>query len=92
MRAGTDVMRYSGWLSNEAMKLDNEIKQFLPHSGEIREILSGGLRERKWMRPSACSRLFTQTAERISASAGRCLSTADAAFRIREVLQLAMER
>ena len=40
MRAGTDVMRYSGWLSNEAMKLTTKLNNSYHTPEEIREILS----------------------------------------------------
>ena len=39
MRAGTDVMRYSDWLSNEAMKLTTTLNNSYPHPEEIRELL-----------------------------------------------------
>lgn len=90
VRAGTDVMRYSGWLSNEAMKLTMKLNTSYHTPEEIREILSE-LTGKEVDETVSLLRLFIQTAERISALAGRCLSTADAAFRIREVLQLAME-
>ena len=40
VRAGTDVMRYSGWLSNEAMKLTMKLNNSYHTPEEIREILS----------------------------------------------------
>ena len=40
VRAGTDVMRYSDWLSNEAMKLTTKLNNSYHTPEEIREILS----------------------------------------------------
>ena len=40
VKAETDVMRYSGWLSNEAMKLTTKLNNSYHTPEEIREILS----------------------------------------------------
>lgn len=40
VKAETDVMRYSGWLSNEAMKLTMKLNNSYHTPEEIREILS----------------------------------------------------
>ena len=69
VKAETDVMRYSGWLSNEAMKLTMKLNNSYHTPEEIREILSE-LTGKEVDETVSLFPPFIQTAERISALAG----------------------